>query len=75
MHETQGLSHRGGSQGPSSLFEKCDAPSAQVASTANVEQRGPMLGVFYDELLRKDWEEMQAKVPAFKPGDAAGEPD
>ena len=74
VHETQGLSHRGVSQGPSSLFVKCDAPSAQVASTANVEQRGPMLGVFYDELLRKDWEEMQAKVPAFKPGDAAGEP-
>ena len=61
----------------------------EVATTASVEQRNPMLGVIYDELLRsasrvvsapcdcctdcrKDWEERQAKITSFKPGDTAG---
>ena len=46
--------------------------SAQVASTAMVEQRGPVLGVLYDEYIRRDWEDRQAKVPSFKPGESAG---
>ena len=62
----------------------------EVATTASVEQRSPMLGVIYDELLRcllcarqcsvsfcllafrKDWEERQAKIASFKPGETAG---
>ena len=45
----------------------------QVACSGKAEGQGPLLGVLYDEIVRKRWEDLSAKKHSFQPGDVAGE--
>jgi hypothetical protein len=41
----------------------------QVACLAQSEGQSPLVGVLYDEILRKKWEDLSAKKHSFSPGD------
>ena len=45
----------------------------QVACSAKSEGQGPLLGVLYDEIVRKRWEDLSSKKHSFRPGEQAGE--
>ena len=44
-----------------------------MACSGKAEGQGPLLGVLYDEIVRKRWEDLSAKKHSFQPGDVAGE--
>jgi hypothetical protein len=44
-----------------------------VACSGKADGQGPLLGVLYDEIVRKRWEDLSSKKHSFQPGEVAGE--
>ena len=44
----------------------------QVACDAKADGQGCLLGVLYDEIVRKKWEDLSSKRHSFKPGRNVG---
>ena len=44
-----------------------------MACSGKADGHGPLLGVLYDEIVRKRWEDLSSKKHSFQPGEIAGE--
>ena len=44
-----------------------------MACSGKADGQGPLLGVLYDEIVRKRWEDLSSKKHSFQPGEVAGE--